>query len=331
MNLNLKLQNIKFLQKLYLFFMIFSVKYLILLILSTFLFLFLNVKTFSQTKTESISVDNLKRTYIIHIPKSVDPADKLPLVIILHGHGGSGKQIMKSTNFNKLSDKDRFIAVYPDGINKGWNDGREVEGNDKYDDLKFMSLLIDRIRDNYNPDTNRIFATGMSNGAIFSFYLALKLSNRILAIAPVAANIPELLVKDYYPENPVSLMLINGTADPLIKYEGGKVGFKIGKSHGWTISTDSTINIFKTLDKCNNEPVITEIPDINVDDDCFATKYEFVNGLKDTKVILIKIENGGHSWPGGAQYLPRFLVGNVCGDFDAATVIWEFFKTTKNR
>jgi len=289
------------------------------------------VEAIPQTKTETISVDNLKRTYIIHIPQLVNPGDKLPLVIILHGHGGTGKQIMKNSKFNGLSDKEKFIAVYPDGINKGWNDGREVEGNDKYDDIKFMSLLIDRIRDNFNLDTNRIFATGMSNGAIFSFYLALKLSDRILAIAPVAANIPELLVKDYYPENPVSLMLINGTADPLIKYGGGKVGFKIGKSHGWTISTDSTINIFKTLNKCSNEPIITEIPDINVDDDCFATKYEYKHGVKDSDVILIKIENGGHSWPGGVQNLPKFLVGNLCRDFDAATVIWEFFKTTKNR
>jgi polyhydroxybutyrate depolymerase len=256
---------------------------------------------------------------------------KLPLIIVLHGHGGNGKQIMKSSGFNEISDKEKFLVVYPDGMNKGWNDGRESNGNEKYDDIKFISLLIDKINSEYNIDSARIFATGISNGGIFSLYLAHKLSKRILAIAPIAANIPENLVKNYKLDYPVSLMLINGTSDPLIKYDGGKVGFKIGKNRGWTISTDSTIMIFKALDKCNDAPKVSEIPDINEDDDCNAIKYEYEGGSMNTNVVLIKILNGGHTFPGGTQYLPKFLVGNVCRDFNAADLIWEFFKSRKTR
>lgn len=307
----------------------YKVKYMIIYVLILMSAYSSNLK--SQTKNGNIIVDDIKRTYLIHIPELKNLNANLPLVIVLHGHGGTGKQIMKESGFNEYSDKDTFVVVYPNGINKGWNDGRELNGNEDYDDVKFISQLIDNIIFEYKIDTNRIFATGISNGGIFSFYLADKLSNRFLAIAPVAANIPANLVKDYNLKYPTSLLLINGTEDPLIKYEGGKVGFKIGKYRGWTISTDSTISIFKNLNKCKDKPEITDMPDIIEEDDCQAVRYEYDNGLMNSDVTLIKIINGGHTWPGGKQYLPKFVVGNVCRDFDAADVIWKFFKLRKAR
>jgi polyhydroxybutyrate depolymerase len=296
-----------------------------------YILLLCSLNLFSQTTNREIEVDGTDRTYLLHLPETGTLIYNLPLVIVLHGHGGTGKQIMNETGFNKLSDRDRFIVVYPDGLNKAWNDGRARSEKDLGDDGKFIVQLIDTLYKEYHIDTNSLFATGMSNGGFFSFYLAYKLSKIFLAIAPVCANIPKYFKDKYSLDEPLSLMLINGTEDPLVKYDGGKIGFKLGKSRGTSISTDETISIFKNLTKCEDVPKTEEMPDINTDDECYATKYTYSGGIKNTEVVLIKITNGGHAWPGGNQYLPKKLVGNTCKDFKGADVIWEFFKSRKKR
>lgn len=297
-----------------------------------FLFILFPLSLFSQTKDCSITVDGVERTYLLHLPETGTLIYRLPLVVVLHGHGGTGKQIMKESGFNKLSDRDRFIAVYPDGLDKAWSDIRIKKGKDEInDDAKFISRLIDTLYKEYSIDTSRVFATGMSNGGFFSFYLALKLSNKFLAIAPVCANITKGLKDFYKPEYPVSLMLICGTEDPLVKYDGGKIGFKWGKSRGNSISTDETISIFKKLNKCNDKAKTEDIPDVVSDDKCYAAKYTYSGGINNTEVVLIKITNGGHTWPRGSQSLPKKIVGNTCKDFNGADMIWEFFKSRKIR
>jgi polyhydroxybutyrate depolymerase len=179
----------------------------------------------------------------------------------------------------------------------------------------------------YGIDTTRIFVTGISNGGIFSLFLAYKLSHKILAIAPVTANIPENISGEYNPGYPVSMMLINGTSDPLIKYEGGDVGFKKGGNRGRTISTDETIKTFISQFKCESVPEIDTIPDLDKTDDCTSVKYTYNGCTGKTAVVLIKIINGGHTWPGGSHYLPVAIIGNVCNDFSASEYIWNFFKT----
>ncbi|MDD5361459.1 MAG: PHB depolymerase family esterase [Ignavibacteria bacterium] len=286
----------------------------------------------SQTMNRNITVDGTNRKYILHIPETNTLIYKLPLLIVLHGHGGNGKQIMKETGFNEISDRERFIAVYPYGINKGWNDGREISTEStKYDDVKFISRIIDTTFAEFEIDTSRIFVTGMSNGGFLSIYLAYKLNSRILAAAPVCANIPERIKDEYTFAKPVSVMLINGTEDPLVKYEGGKVGFGLTKGRGYSISTDETVKIFVSLDKCNPVPVTEEIPDKDEEDDCYAQKYIYKGGNGNTDVVLVKVINGGHSYPGGTQYLPKFIVGNICMDFKASELIWKFFNSRKGR
>jgi len=288
---------------------------------------FITENSYGQLSEESITIDGTERTYLIYTPEGIDTKN-LPLVIGLHGHGGQGKSMMNLTDFNFIADKEKFVVSYPDGMNKSWNDGRnDPEENIKYNDVKFISALIDKLAMVYKIDTSQVFATGMSNGGIFSLYLAYKLSNKIHAIAPVTANIPEDISDEYKPEYPVSVMLINGTADPLINYEGGKVGFEIGKSRGRTISTDKTIEKFSTQFKCVSVPDIEKIPDINTTDGCTSVKYTYGGCTDNVQVVLIKVLNGGHTWPGGTQYLPKALIGNVCKDFRASEYIWNFFKS----
>ena len=278
-----------------------------------------------------MDVDGIERFYIIHLPENSDIKNPISVVLVLHGGGGNAKHMMKFSKFNKTADEGGFIAVYPEGYEKNWSDGRIGDKLPmKRDDIKFISMLLDTIIAKYNIDIKRVFATGISNGGFFSIYLALKLSNRILAVAPICANIPENLKDSFVPENPISMMLMNGTEDKLVKYDGGHVGFNDWQ-RGESISTDETIKIWVKNNKCSTTPAEEKMPDSNKKDNCISVKFTYSGGTNNTEVILIKIEGGGHTWPGGTQYLPKFIVGNVCKDFLANDVVWEFFKNQKSR
>jgi polyhydroxybutyrate depolymerase len=288
---------------------------------------------FAEEIEGTITVDNAERNYILYLPNGYTSEGSYPLVIVLHGGGGEAKGIMKMTGFNDIADKERFIAVYPDGQDKQWRDGRIGDKlPKKYDDVKFISNLIDTLSAEYSINTKRVFATGISNGGFMSFYLAYKLSEKILAVAPVCANIPENLKDEYKLSNPVSLLLINGTEDKLVKYDGGKVGFgKIISGRGNSLSTDETISIWKKQLGCYSTQIKLDIADTDKDDDCYAEQYIYSGCQNNTQLMLIKVVSGGHTWPSGPQYLPKTIVGNVCRDFDASEMIWNFFKSVKAR
>jgi len=126
------------------------------------------------------------------------------------------------------------------------------------------------------------------------------------------------------------MMLINGTEDKLVKYNGGSVGFRDG-DRGHSISTDETIRLWVEQNGCSKTPAEEDMTNRDLFDKCKALKQTYSGGKNNTEVILIKINGGGHTWPGGSQYLPKFIVGNVCRDFDAEEVIWEFFKHIPER
>lgn len=294
----------------------------------------LAASVFSKDIDGTITVDGIEREYILHLPNGYESSiENLPLVMVFHGGGGNAGQMKNHTKFNKLADKESFVVVYPNAVDKNWSDGRIGEKLPmQRDDVKFISMLIDTLTGRYKINPKRVFSTGISNGGFFSIYLAYKLSDKILSIAPVTANIPENLAGEFRPEYPVSMLLINGTKDPLVKYDGGAVGFgEDGFGRGESVSTDRTIAIWTQNDQCTPPPEVKEIDNKNWADKCKATKYIYNNCAGETEVILVKIDGGGHTWPGGSQYLPKLIVGNVCKDFSATEMIWEFFKSQKIR
>lgn len=280
----------------------------------------------------TLIIDGLEREYILHLPKNYG-SENLPMVLAFHGGGGSAKQMKRFSKFNNMADKENFIVVYPNSVDKNWSDGRIGEKLPmERDDLKFISTLIDTLTAKYKIDPKRVFSTGISNGGFFSFWLAYKLSDKILAIAPVTANVPENLANDYKPLYPVSILLINGTDDPLVKYDGGSVGYgEDGFGRGKSVSTDKTIDIWTNNNSCTKNAIVEEMDNKDKKDGCTAIKFTYPSCGNNTDVILIKVEGGGHTWPGGSQYLPKIIVGKVCGDFNATETIWEFFKSRQPR
>jgi polyhydroxybutyrate depolymerase len=279
--------------------------------------------------------DSLKRTFNIYIPSVHDRSVQVPLVIILHGRGTTGLSMVLLTHkgFNKLADKDGSIIVYPDGVELNWNDGRMDEEaddrahRDNIDDVGFISALIDSMIMDYNINPKQVYATGISNGAIMSYRLACELSHKITAIAPVDGNIPVMLYPQCSPSRSVSVLAINNTDDPLVPFEGGEIIGKFRKVKlGKVLSVDESIGFWVYWNRCSVTPVVTEEPDRDPKDGTRVTKKEYVNNIDGTEVILYAINGGGHTWPGGIQYLPARIIGKTSRDIEANEVIWEFFK-----
>ncbi len=283
----------------------------------------------------SIMHDGLKRTFEIHLPSSYDRSVQCPLVIALHGRGGNGASMILLTHkgLNKLADKDGYIVVYPDGIELNWNDGRmDEEVNDRahrenIDDVGFISSLIDFMINAYNVEPGRVYITGISNGAIMSYRLACELSQKITAIAPVDGNIPIMLYPKCSPSRPVSVLAINNTDDPLVPYKGGEIYGHFHRTKlGVVLSVDESIGFWVNHNKCLTTPIVSDEPDRDPKDGTTVKMKQYIEGQEGTEVILYEVIGGGHTWPGGAQYLPAWLIGRTSRDIDANEVIWRFFK-----
>lgn len=276
---------------------------------------------------KTLKIDAIERSYSVQIPSSYNGKDKMPLLFVLHGGGGNGKNMINFTSFSKLCEKEGFITVYPDGHNKQWNDARDFLSS-KVDDVKFFKMILDQISNEYRVDRSRVYAVGISNGAMMCYTLGCRISECFAAIAAIAGNLPEKL-KNEKPNSPISVMIINGTEDPLVPYNGGTIRV-FGRERGKVLSTEETLKFWAMINGCNPFPS-RKLPDINIQDGCSVEEFLFKNLENGVEVILYRISGGGHTWPGAIQYLPEKIIGRTNRDINATEVIWEFFKRHKKK
>jgi len=287
----------------------------------SFLLLFGAITLKAQQKTEHLTVDGLNREFITYLPKGADLTDKLPVIVSLHGRLGTASGMMRFADFRPIADREKVIIVCPQGIDRSWNDGRETPANAKgINDVKFIDSLISYIIKTYNADVARVYVTGMSNGGFMASRLACELHSRIAAVAVVAASMDQDM--SYQPVKPIPIMYIQGTEDPLVPFKGGLMR----KGAGGTIyAHEAVLQKWATIDGCDSKPVVTKLP-VKVDDGISVIKEEYSNPSNNLKVIGFTIVGGGHVWPGGSQYMPKFVIGSTTKNLDACEVIWKFFK-----
>jgi len=278
--------------------------------------------------TSSLVVGGRTRDFHLFVPSGYDGHTPLPLVLVLHGGRGTAEQIENHTGFSSLAEKERFLVAYPQGIDNQWNDGRQVKSIKPQqldiDDVGFISALLEAIGNKYRVDQDRIFATGISNGGFMSQRLACALSDRLAAVASVAATMPAPLLNECRPAFKVSVLIMNGTDDPLVPYQGGPV--HLGPIvRGRASSTDETINFWVMFNGCRKY-FSTEVD--NDPSDSTNIQEDFYRGLDKpgVEVRLYQIVGGGHTWPGASQYLPKLIIGRISREINATEAIWEFFK-----
>jgi polyhydroxybutyrate depolymerase len=281
------------------------------------------------TAARTLRSGGLMRSYLLHVPAGL-PAAPAPLVLVFHGGGGTPAEVERETRFSELADRERFLVAYPEGIGHGWNDGRgaaTIEAQRReIDDVGFVAALLDDVERGHRVDADRVYSTGLSNGAFFSHTLAIRMAQRFAAIAPVAGGIAAPLGRSFTPAAPVSVLILQGTADPLVPYAGGEIKPPWSDSRGAVLPTDETVRRWVEHDGCARSPREERLPDRDPDDGCRATRLTFGGCRDGTSVVLYRLDGGGHTWPGSAPRLPRRVVGGICRDVDATDVIWQFFR-----
>lgn len=273
----------------------------------------------------------LSRNYLVHVPlasqrpKAGGVPAKWPVVLVFHGGGSNAEVMVTFSGMNETADKHGFVAVYPNGTGRleraltfnggnccGYAERRNV------DDVGFTRALLDDLAKALPVDEKRVFATGMSNGAIISYRLASELSDRIAAIAPVGGPMG---TETCLPKRPVPVMHFHGTDDAYAPFKGGKGDKSLTQTNFYSV--EHSLNAWIKANGCDLQPVVTELPD-KTDDGTHVTRKVWPNGRDGSEVILLEIHGGGHTWP-GRESRARFL-GTVTKDISANELMWEFFQ-----
>ena len=280
----------------------------------------------SGTTSETIQITGQgQRSYRLHVPSSYNGADQTPLVLSYHGLGSNGTEEELYSGLSALSDLGGgFIAVYPEGMVNGfgqqyWSFTPELPP----DDVLFASELLDSLESQLCLDTNKVFSSGISNGAIMSSRLACSLSSRIAAIAPVAgAYYPPLLstfLTETCPDTrAVPMISFHGTADAVIPYNGG-VGlngtqFRLPQDN--TTPDEDVTEDWAVHNGCTGGRTETQI-------DTEVRLIEYGNCTDGATVQHYAVDGGGHTWPGSFD-VPG--LGYTTHQINATLLMWDFFQ-----
>ena len=264
--------------------------------------------------SHTLTVDGRERTYLLYRPATAPR--NAPLVVVLHGAVGTGRQAEQAYGWDAEADKGGFVVAYPDGVNRTWNASPDccgVAARDNVDDVAFITRLVAAVP----ADPDRVYATGISNGAMLTYRLACE-TDIFAAIAPVAGT----MINDCPAPKPVSIIHIHGDKDPTIPYAGGP-----GRR-----SNDGTGRLPAKIDG----PAVPALIDTWRRTDACAPPATRKTGVVTTStatcpdgraVELITIAGAGHQWPGSrpAPVAQRLFHLDPPSEALAATpAIWQF-------
>lgn len=255
---------------------------------------------------------------------------RVPLVLALHGGGGDGPGLRRNARgqFERQVRQRGWLVVFPDGVARGWNDGRPLtSARDReradVDDVAYLDALVDHLVATASADPDRVYAVGISNGGFLAIRLGLERGARYAAVGAVTASLPEVHVQRGAVPG-TTLVMVNGTEDPLVPYAGGEVRV-LGKGRGRILGTEATATRWAAALGLSTTPRETSLPDRRPWDGTRVVERRFAEEGVAAEVVLYRVEGGGHTWPGGGQYLPRALIGRTSRDVAGADLVFEVF------
>lgn len=272
--------------------------------------------------------DDLERTYHLLVPDSLSADKSVPLIVALHGGGGTSRSMCRLRGgINELAIAEEFIVACPQGIENHWNDWRSEEAyraqRDDVDDVGFILALIDHLSREFPLDSNHIFITGVSNGGMMTLRMMCESPGTFTAAAVLIASMPVEGVTCTPPDH-VSLLFMNGTEDPFIQWEGGTVRI-FRQEFGETMPVPNVVALWANANGCDPSPDVIWLPDTDPDDETRIRQEAYQGCHEGSQILLYSVEGGGHTWPGGPQYAPRSLIGRTSHDAHAGELIWSFF------
>lgn len=323
------------------------------LLLFTFIFIF-SSSAFALTE-ETLYHDGIERVFLVHVPDNLKDKRGLPMVMALHGGGGSAEQFAGHIKMEQTANAQGFILVYPQGTAKRgnkmntWNAAGccSYAKEQNIDDVSFISKLIDFMGGKYGIDLKRVYSTGHSNGAMMSYRLACELSDKITAIAP---NGGQDQLQNCDLKRAVPVLHIHGKEDKCARYDGGEqcggcfqevfksigIEMKPQSNTGMCHPVVDTVQKWAKLDGCAMDTQVTfQKGDVTCD--------TYSNCKGGAEVTLCTIENAGHTWPGASKSLKmcerrpnskmcqawQSQIGDINMDINANDFMWQFFAKHK--
>jgi len=281
-----------------------------------------------KLRTHRFQQEDYTRRYKLYRPaKAWQLKGPRPLVLVIHGGASTDRGMIKldKNRWNALADKHGFYVAYPNAIDRLWDFGEGLTSealDNRVDDLAYFGRVIDDVSARAPIDGTRIFATGISRGGQSSYYLACHMPDRIRAVMPVAMNLPEFMKDECVSGPPVGIAIMNGTADPQVPYDGGWIKV-FRKKRDIVLSTNDTLAMWRTRNGCAQEP--SSRSHIDTPGDKTSVDVAEWSTCSGAPVKLYKVNNGGHTWPSGLQYLSSRIVGHTSKDISAADEGWAFF------
>ncbi len=284
-----------------------------------------NLSTNAMTvETRSMVINGAKRTYQIQKPTGTDV--RYPVVIVMHGGGGSIEDALVLSGFPALAQREKFILVAPQGLKGGWD---AVSKTGSAGDVKFIGKIIDTVVAKDYADKTRIFATGMSAGGAMSFLLGCEMSDRIAAIAPVGILMHKDLAKYCKPSRPLPIMVVHGTADTHVPAGGGTLKYA---TYHEVLSQKNTLTFWATRNGCFSGVSGANLENTSKTDRSTVTKYTYKKCKNGVETLFYEVRGGGHTWPGGNMpFLIGLLLGVTNKDMNATETIWKFFNNVGHK
>ncbi len=246
-----------------------------------------------------------------------------PTVLVLHGALGTAALTMRATGFAEAAKSHGFTAVFADGIDRRWNDGRRG-GPGGADDIAFLTTLVERLVADHVARPDRVFVAGISNGGMMSFALACKAPQLFAGIGTIIANMPAGVASCSPKAMPV--VMINGTADPMVPYRGGGVGFS--GERGDVLGVDETLALFAKADGCGAPSTPRPLEHADARDATSTVRIDWQGCTPGTSLTLYRIDGGGHAIP-GRPALFGGLLGPSTQDFVGADAILDAFAAAR--
>jgi polyhydroxybutyrate depolymerase len=283
--------------------------------------------------------DGLRQYWLVQPDK---PAGKRPLVIVLHGHGASGRIALgisktfvdPAAAWMTVAARENWIVVAPEGVKgsddkQAWNDCRaDATTNAPTDDVAFIAALIDEAVAEHHADPERVYVTGASNGGGMAYRLAIELPGKLAAVA-VSSALMATHSRCAAPARAMPMLIMHGTDDKISPYAGGEVGHWLLHGRGSGQPIESTVKLWRELARLPAAPVATAIPPRDAGDATRATRYVWGADPAGMQVEFLKIEHGGHVQPSLTLKI-SWLLGTILGkqntDLEFAEETWAFFK-----
>jgi polyhydroxybutyrate depolymerase len=291
----------------------------------------------------SITVDGVARTFVV-----APAGENRPLVVVLHGGGGQARGTIGLT---RLADKGAaagFATAFPNGLHRSWSDGRTGAriANRRHDDVGFLLAMIDRLATDRIADPGAVFVCGISNGAFMSDHLARCAPDRVAGVGLVAGTSgTQARAVDPPARGPMPVMLFHGTADPVVPYAGGPIlpnrRARVRGRHqgpvpplmddggrGRCVGAEELAAEWAGANGAVGPPAVEILTPPPGELAVTRLSWTAPGGVP---VVLHRIEGGGHTWPGGPQYLPTALIGPTAARLDASAILLDYFRAVLAR